>query len=221
MHVQGSPTVGLCHRTPSFFTGKQPEVLCVPCCILGRVTQRRAVWALACVRAGVGRYGADLAGSWNFAELSDKNRPGFLPLFVSFHQIFAECPQYPPSDLFPVSDGTRETSFLPTQSERRALTPPLLPLTQATNFPGLNQPLYYGLVAQLVKNPPTMQETWVRSLGGEDPLEKGKASHSVFWPGERHGLYSPWGRKESDTTKQLSLSLHYIMAFGNTMGLTF
>ena len=35
-----------------------------------------------------------------------------------------------------------------------------------------------SLVAQLVKNPPTMQETWVQSLGGEDPLEKGKASHS-------------------------------------------
>ena len=35
-----------------------------------------------------------------------------------------------------------------------------------------------SLVAQLVKNPPTMQETWVRSLGWEDPLEKGKATHS-------------------------------------------
>ena len=34
------------------------------------------------------------------------------------------------------------------------------------------------LVAQLVKNPPAMRETWVRSLGGEDPLEKGKAPHS-------------------------------------------
>ena len=34
------------------------------------------------------------------------------------------------------------------------------------------------LVAQLVKNPPTMQETWVRSLGWEDLLEKGKAAHS-------------------------------------------
>ena len=34
------------------------------------------------------------------------------------------------------------------------------------------------LVAQLVKNPPAMQETWVRSLGREDPLEKGKATHS-------------------------------------------
>ena len=35
-----------------------------------------------------------------------------------------------------------------------------------------------SLVAQLVKNPPTMRETWVRSLGWEDPLEKGKATHS-------------------------------------------
>ena len=35
-----------------------------------------------------------------------------------------------------------------------------------------------SLVAQLVKNPPEMQETWVRSLGWEDPLEKGKATHS-------------------------------------------
>ena len=38
-----------------------------------------------------------------------------------------------------------------------------------------------------------MQETWVRSLGWEDPLEKGKATDSVFWPGELHGLYRPWG----------------------------
>ena len=39
---------------------------------------------------------------------------------------------------------------------------------------------YYwaSLVAQLVKNPPAMQETWVQSLGLEDPLEKGKAAHS-------------------------------------------
>ena len=35
-----------------------------------------------------------------------------------------------------------------------------------------------SLVAQLVKNPPTMQETWVQSLGWEDPMEKGKATHS-------------------------------------------
>ena len=35
-----------------------------------------------------------------------------------------------------------------------------------------------SLVAQLVKNPPAMQETWVRSLGWEDPLEKGMTTHA-------------------------------------------
>ena len=38
--------------------------------------------------------------------------------------------------------------------------------------------IWASLVAQLVKNPPAMRETWVRSLGWEDPLEKGKAAHS-------------------------------------------
>ena len=62
-------------------------------------------------------------------------------------------------------------------------------------------------VAQLVKNPLSMQETWAWSLGWEDPLEKGKATIPVFWSGEIHGVYSPWGGKESDTTEKLSL--HY------------
>ena len=45
---------------------------------------------------------------------------------------------------------------------------------------GIGYPLQYSwasLMAQLVKNPPAMQGTWVRSLGWEDPLEKGKATH--------------------------------------------
>ena len=50
------------------------------------------------------------------------------------------------------------------------------------SFPeGIGYPLQYfwaSLVAQLVKNPPAMRETGVRSLGWEDPLEKGKATHS-------------------------------------------
>ena len=65
-------------------------------------------------------------------------------------------------------------------------------------------------MAHLVKNPPTMQETWVRSLGWEDPLEKGKTTTPAFWPGEFHGQYSPWGHKESDTTEQLSLDFTHI-----------
>ena len=55
---------------------------------------------------------------------------------------------------------------------------------------GIGYPLQYSwasLVAQLVKNPPAMKEIWVRSLGWEDPLEKRKATQSVFWPGEFHG----------------------------------
>ena len=57
-------------------------------------------------------------------------------------------------------------------------------------------------MAQLVKNPPAMRETWVQSLGWEEPLEKGKAAHSsiLAWR-------IPWGHKELDTTKRLSLSL--------------
>ena len=61
-----------------------------------------------------------------------------------------------------------------------------------------------SLVAQLVKNPPAMQETWVQTLGWEDPLEKERLPTPVFWPGELHGLYSLWAHKESDKTEKLS-----------------
>ena len=61
-------------------------------------------------------------------------------------------------------------------------------------------------MAQLVKNPPAMRETWVRSLDWEDPLEKGKATPSsiLAWriPWTVHG-----GLKELDTTERISLSL--------------
>ena len=62
---------------------------------------------------------------------------------------------------------------------------------------GIGYPLQYcwnSLVAQLVKNPPAMQEIWVQSLGWEDPLEKGMATHSsilaweIPWTEEPGGL---------------------------------
>ena len=63
------------------------------------------------------------------------------------------------------------------------------------------QNFWASLVAQMVKNPPAMQESWVQSLGWEDPLEEGMATHSSILPGESHEQrslgYSPWGRKES------------------------
>ena len=57
-----------------------------------------------------------------------------------------------------------------------------------------------ALVAQMIKNPPAMQETWVRSLGLENPLENGMATTPVFVPGESHGQRSltgcsPWDRR--------------------------
>ena len=64
----------------------------------------------------------------------------------------------------------------------------------------------------MVKNPPAIQETWVRSQGQEDSLEKGMATHStLFTPRESHGQrslagYSPEGCKDSDRTEQL---IHY------------
>ena len=63
-----------------------------------------------------------------------------------------------------------------------------------------------SLAAQLVKNPPAMRETWVPSLGWEDPLEKGMATHShiLTWriPLDRGACgYTPWGHRESDTTE--------------------
>ena len=61
-------------------------------------------------------------------------------------------------------------------------------------------------MAQLVKNPAAVWETWVQSVGWEDLLEKGKATHSSIQAGEFHGLYCLWGHKESGTTEQLSLS---------------
>ena len=78
--------------------------------------------------------------------------------------------------------------------------------TQGSNLL-CRQTLYHS---QLVRNPPAVWETWVQSLGWEDLLEKGIATHSsilawrIPWTEEPVG-YSPGGCKESDTTKQLML----------------
>ena len=75
---------------------------------------------------------------------------------------------------------------------------------------GIGYPLHYSwasLIAQLVKNPPAMRETRFDPWVGKIPYRRETLPTSLFWPGEFHGLYSPWGRKESDTTERLSLSL--------------
>ena len=67
-------------------------------------------------------------------------------------------------------------------------------------------------MAQMLKNLPVMWETWVQSLGWENPMEKGMATHfsilawGIPWTEETGGLQS-MGSKESDTTEGLTLSL--------------
>ena len=60
------------------------------------------------------------------------------------------------------------------------------------------------LVAQMAKNPPAVRETWVQSLGQENPLEKRMATHSsiLAWriPWTEVGN-NPWGHKEPDMTE--------------------
>ena len=63
-----------------------------------------------------------------------------------------------------------------------------------------------SLAARLVKNLPAVWETWVQSLGLEDSLEKGKATHSSVLARESQGAgslegYSPWGHQQLDKTK--------------------
>ena len=85
------------------------------------------------------------------------------------------------------------------ESACNAGDPSLIPGSGGSAGEGIGPPLQYSwasLVAQLVKNPPTMQKAWVQPLGWEDPLEKEKATHSSI-----HGLCSQWGRKELDMTE--------------------
>ena len=75
---------------------------------------------------------------------------------------------------------------------------------------GIGYPLQYfwaSLVAQLVKNLPAMWETWVQSLGWEDPLEKGKATYPLQCSGLENSMNCiVHGVSKSQTAEQLSLS---------------
>ena len=77
------------------------------------------------------------------------------------------------------------------------LSGPISDLQTVSQYVGI---IFTSLVAQLVKNQPAMWEIWVQSLGWEDPLEKGKATHSstLAWRIPRTTVH---GVAESDTTE--------------------
>ena len=77
------------------------------------------------------------------------------------------------------------------ESACHARKPGSIPGSGRSAGEGISYPLQYSwasLVAQLVKNPPEMRETWVWSLGWEDLLEKGKATHSSILACTVHGV---------------------------------
>ena len=70
--------------------------------------------------------------------------------------------------------------WLPVLQDANAGDPGSIPGSGTSASEGIGYPLQHSwasLVAQLVKNPPAMWETWVQPTGWEDPLEKGKATH--------------------------------------------
>ena len=83
------------------------------------------------------------------------------------------------------------------ESACNAGNPGLIPGSRGSAGEGIGYSHQYwtSLVAQLVKNPPAMWETWVQSLGWEDPLKKGKVTHSsiltwrIPWTVESMGLH--------------------------------
>ena len=115
---------------------------------------------------------------------------------------------------FPDNSVSKESAYY-------AGDPSSIPGSGISAREGKGYPLQYSwasLVAQLVKNPPAMQETWVQSLGWEDPLEKGKATHSnilaqrIPWT-----IYSPWGHQEWDMTHRLSLHFYQSRIISRTL----
>ena len=93
----------------------------------------------------------------------------------------------------------------------------LIPGSGRSTGEGIGYPFQYSwasLVAELVKNPPAMRETWVRSLGWKDPLEKGKPTHSsvlawrIPWtsPFPKKGL--PWWHPKERQCQRMFKLLH-------------
>ncbi|CAI9163119.1 unnamed protein product [Rangifer tarandus platyrhynchus] len=127
-----------------------------------------------------------------------------LPVWCKNHVIHRLCASYKATGLFHCYRHGTQT--IPTLEQRLHMASQWLFRDESSSFLFLyhkasKHPFGFP-VAQLVKNLPAMWETWV----GKIPWRREWLLTPVFWPVEFHGLYSPWGLKESDTTERLSLS---------------
>ena len=110
---------------------------------------------------------------------------------------------------FPVSSAGKESTC-------NVGDPGSIPVWGRATGEGIGYPLQYSwvsLVAQLVKNLPTMRRPGFYTWVGKIPWRRERPPTPVFWPGEFHGLYSPWGCTESDTTECLSLAYAYVSIY--------
>ena len=128
--------------------------------------------------------------------LADHPDPRIKPRSPAFQTPTLQADSLP-SGGFPDSSVGKESAC-------NAGDPSPIPGSGRSAGEGIGYPLQHpwaSLVAQLGKDLPAMQETMVRSLGWEDLLEMGTATHSSILPGEFHELYSSRGRKELDMTE--------------------
>ena len=104
-------------------------------------------------------------------------------------------------------DLTLPGSLAGRESTCNAGYPSLIPGLGRSDGEGIRYPLQYSWVSlmnQLVRNQPALWETWVWSLGWEDPLEKGMSTDSSILASRMPWIV--WGCNESDTTEWLSFS---------------
>ena len=105
------------------------------------------------------------------------------------------------------------------ESTCNAGDPGLIPGSGRFAGEGIGYPLQYSwasLVAQLVKSSPQCGRPGFDPWVGKIPWRREWLPTPVFWPGEFHGLYSPWGLKESDMTAQPSRHYVFVLLWGHS-----
>ena len=114
---------------------------------------------------------------------------------------------------FPGSSAGKESAC-------NAGDPSSIPESGRSTGEGIGYPLQYSwasFVAKLVENPPAIGKPGFDPWVGKIPWRRERLPTPVFWPGEFHGLYSPWGCKELDMTERLSLSLYSLCSIFITL----
>ena len=170
----------------------------------------QGIWGMG-IRAQLNKYFSDLHVYSQHLGSSSKCRVGFSrsgacdSTFLTKSRMTGHGPYCSHLGLCWGSSVGKESSC-------NAGDPGLIPGSGRSPGEGVGYPLQYSwasLVAQLVKNLLQCQrprfDSWIRKI----PWRREWLPTPVFWPGEFHGLYSPWGRKELDMTERLSLSLSF------------